>query len=203
LGERSDATDKETTMQGIDTDKSLSPEQHTALLSTLQARFEQHMPRHPGLAWADVQAKLAANPDKLWSLHAMEGTGGEPDVVGYDQATGEYIFYDCAAESPSGRRNVCYDQAGLMSRKENRPEHNALDMAAGMGIALLTEAQYRELQTLGEFDTKTSSWLTTPAAIRKLGGALFGDRRYDHVFIYHNGAQSYYAARGFRGALRV
>lgn len=181
----------------------LSAEANQALLATLQARFEQHMPRHPELAWADVQARLAATPDKLWSLHAMESTGGEPDVVGYDQATGGYIFYDCAAESPSGRRNVCYDHAGLMSRKENRPENNALDMAAAMGVALLTEAQYRELQTLGEFDMKTSSWLETPAAIRKLGGALFGDRRYDHVFVYHNGAQSYYAARGFRGALRV
>lgn len=181
----------------------LSAEANQALLATLQARFEQHMPRHPELAWADVQARLAATPDKLWSLHAMESTGGEPDVVGYDQATGGYIFYDCAAESPNGRRNVCYDHAGLMSRKENRPENNALDMAAAMGVALLTEAQYRELQTLGEFDMKTSSWLETPAAIRKLGGALFGDRRYDHVFVYHNGAQSYYAARGFRGALRV
>lgn len=152
----------------------LSAEANQALLATLQARFEQHMPRHPELAWADVQARLAATPDKLWSLHAMESTGGEPDVVGYDQATGGYIFYDCAAESPNGRRNVCYDHAGLMSRKENRPENNALDMAAAMGVALLTEAQYRELQTLGEFDMKTSSWLETPAAIRKLGGALFG-----------------------------
>lgn len=187
----------------IDTDKMLSPQQRITLLGVLQARFEQHLRRHPGLTWGDVQTKLEANPQKLWSLQAMESTGGEPDVVGYDQATGEYIFYDCAAESPNGRRNVCYDHAGLMSRKENRPENNALDMAAAMGIELLTEAHYRELQTLGEFDTKTSSWLQTPPEIRKLGGAIFGDRRYNHVFIYHNGAQSYYAARGFRGALRV
>ena len=191
------------TLPTIDNDKTLSAAQRIALFSTLQARFEQHMHRHSGLTWVAVQTKLEAYPRKLGSLHAMEGTGGEPDVVGYDQATGGYIFYDCAAESPNGRRNVCYDHAGLMSRKENRPENNALDMAAAMGVALLTEAQYRELQTLGEFDMKTSSWLETPAAIRKLGGALFGDRRYDHVFVYHNGAQSYYAARGFRGALRV
>ncbi|HAJ37337.1 MAG TPA: DUF4256 domain-containing protein [Chloroflexi bacterium] len=190
-------------MQDFETVQTLSSEQREALLHSLKARFEQHMHRHPGLRWADVQARLEANPEKLWSLHAMESTGGEPDVVGYEQATGAYIFYDCAAESPSGRRNICYDRAGQMSRKENRPEHNAVDMAAALGIELLTEAQYRELQTLGEFDTKTSSWLQTPTAIRKLGGAIFGDRRYDHVFIYHNGAQSYYAARGFRGALRV
>lgn len=190
-------------MQTADNHKTLSLEARQALFAALQARFEQHMRRHPGLGWRDVQAKLEANPEKLWSLHAMESSGGEPDVVGYDQELGEYIFYDCAAESPSGRRNVCYDHAGLMSRKENRPENNALDMAAAMGIELLTEAHYRELQTLGEFDTKTSSWLQTPPEIRKLGGAIFGDRRYNHVFIYHNGAQSYYAARGFRGALRV
>lgn len=190
-------------MQAADNHKALSPEVSEELLTALQVRFEQHVHRHPDLAWADVQARLAAQPEKLWSLHAMESTGGEPDVVGYDQATGEYIFYDCAAESPSGRRNVCYDHAGLMSRKENRPENNAVDMAAGMGIELLTEAQYRALQTLGEFDLKTSSWLMTPAAIRKNGGAIFGDRRYDHIFIYHNGAQSYYGARGFRGVLRI
>jgi hypothetical protein len=190
-------------MQSADANQALSRAQQEALLKALKTRFEQHMRRHPGLAWADVEAKLAANPEKLWSLQEMERTGGEPDVVGQDQATGEYIFYDCAAESPTGRRNVCYDHAGLMSRKENRPENNALDMATAMGVELLTEAQYRELQTLGEFDTKTSSWVQTPAAIRKLGGALFADRRYDHVFVYHNGAQSYYAARGFRGSLRV
>lgn len=190
-------------MPEVGINRALSAEARKALLATLQVRFEQHMRRHPELAWADVQAKLEAHPEKLGALHAMESSGGEPDVVGYDQATGEYSFYDCAAESPSGRRNVCYDHAGLMSRKENRPENNAIDMAAAMGIELLTEVQYRELQTLGEFDTKTSSWLMTPAAIRKLGGALFGDRRYDHVFIYHNGAQSYYGVRGFRGVLRV
>lgn len=190
-------------MQDGETHKTFSTVASQALLATLQARFEQHMRRHPGLAWAEVQAKLEANPEKLASLAAMENTGGEPDVVGYNQTTGEYIFYDCAAESPIGRRNVCYDHAGLMSRKENRPENNAVDMAAAMGIEVLTEAQYRALQTLGEFDTKTSSWLQTPPEIRRLGGAIFGDRRYDHVFIYHNGAQSYYAARGFRGMLRV
>jgi len=190
-------------MQDVEINNRLPPEVSQALLATLQTRFEQHMHRHPGLTWADVQARLAAHPAKLGSLHAMESTGGEPDVVGYDRATGEYIFYDCAAESPIGRRNVCYDHAGLMSRKENRPENNAVDMAAAMGIELLTEAQYRELQTLGEFDAKTSSWLMTPAAIRNRGGAIFGDRRYDHVFIYHNGAQSYYGARGFRGVLRI
>lgn len=190
-------------MSEIETSQQLSSEQREALLTILQTRFEQHMHRHPGLTWANVQARLEAHPQKLWSLHAMESTGGEPDVVGYDQATGAYIFCDCATESPSGRRNVCYDRAGQLSRKENRPEHNAVDMAAALGVELLTEAQYRELQTLGEFDTKTSSWLQTPAAIRALGGAIFGDRRYDHVFIYHNGAQSYYAARGFRGVLQV
>ncbi len=190
-------------MPDVSTDKTLSPMASRTLLAALQARFEQHMHRHPGLMWADVEARLAAQPEKLWSLHAMESTGGEPDVVGYDPATGEYIFYDCAAESPTGRRNACYDRKAQLSRKENRPEHNALDMATEMGIELLTEAQYRALQTLGEFDTKTSSWLQTPPEIRKRGGALFGDRRYDHVFIYHNGAQSYYGARGFRGALRV
>jgi hypothetical protein len=182
----------------------LSTAERTELLSTLQARFEQHMRRHPGLAWAEVQAKLEAHPDKLWSLHQMESTGGEPDVVGHDSKTGEYLFFDCAAESPEGRRNTCYDYDGWKSRKaDSRPETNALDMAAAMGIALLTEEEYRALQKLGDFDTKTSSWLQTPAPIRDLGGALFGDRRYDHVFTYHNGAQSYYAARGFRASLRV
>ena len=181
----------------------MSPAQQEEVLSTLEARFEQNMHRHQGLEWAAVQAKLQAHPEKLWSLHEMERTGGEPDVVGHDQATDEYIFYDCAAESPKGRRSVCFDRAGLESRKEPRPDHNAIDMAAAMGIELLTADQYRALQELGDFDTKTSSWLQTPARIRALGGALFADRRYDTVFVYHNGAQSYYAARGFRGALRV
>ena len=181
----------------------LSPDQRETLLSVLKARFEQHMHRHPGLDWAKVQARLEAHPEKLWSLSEMERTGGEPDVTGYDDQTGEYIFYDCSAESPQGRRNVCYDRAGLEARKAYKPEHNAVDMAAAMGIELLTEAQYRALQELGAFDTKTSSWLQTPAAIRQLGGAIFGDRRYGQVFVYHNGAPSYYAARGFRGSLRV
>jgi hypothetical protein len=173
------------------------------LLRTLQARFEKNMDRHKGLAWAQVQTKLEANSEKLWSLSEMERTGGEPDVVGHDKKTGEYIFYDCAAESPKGRRSVCYDREALESRKEHKPEDNAMDMAAAMGIELLTEEQYRELQKLGEFDTKTSSWVKTPSDIRKLGGALFCDRRYDTVFLYHNGAESYYAARAFRGSLRV
>jgi hypothetical protein len=174
------------------------------LLSALQARFEKNMKRHQGFEWAKVQAKLEANPEKLWSLHAMESTGGEPDVVGYDQKTGETIFYDCSAESPTGRRNVCYDREGQEARKpDSRPEHNAMDMAAAMGIELLTEEQYRALQQLGNFDMKTSSWVKTPADIRERGGALFCDRRYDHVFTYHNGAQSYYASRAFRGSLRV
>ena len=183
--------------------KELSPEQREELLSALEARFEKNTNRHEGLAWAKVQAKLEANAEKLWSLHEMERTGGEPDVVGHDKQTGGYIFYDCSAESPKGRRSVCYDREGLESRKEHRPENSAVDMAAAMGIELLTEEQYRELQQLGEFDTKTSSWLQTPAAIRKLGGAIFADFRYGHVFVYHNGAQSYYAARAFRGSLRV
>lgn len=181
----------------------LSPEQGADLLNTLKTRFEKNMNRHKGLEWAPVQARLEANPGKLWSLREMENTGGEPDVVGQDTATGEYIFFDCAAESPNGRRSVCYDQDGLESRKEHRPENNALDMAAAMGIEILTEEQYRALQQLGKFDTKTSSWIQTPSRIRKLGGALFCDFRYDTVFVYHNGAPSYYAARGFRGALRV
>ena len=183
--------------------KELSPEQREELLSALKARFEKNMNRHQGLAWANVQAKLEAHPEKLWSLNEMEGTGGEPDVVGFDKKTGEYVFYDCAAESPKGRRSVCYDREALDSRKEHKPENNAIEMAADMGIELLTEEQYRELQQLGNFDTKTSSWVKTPAEIRKLGGAIFCDRRYDTVFVYHNGAESYYAARAFRGSLRV
>jgi hypothetical protein len=169
----------------------------------LKARFEKNMKRHKGLEWAKVQAKLEANAEKLWTLDEMEITGGEPDVVGLDKKTGEYIFYDCSAESPKGRRSVCYDGEALASRKEHKPKDSAIDMAAAMGIELLTEEQYRELQELGDFDTKTSSWVITPSAIRELGGALFCDRRYDHVFVYHNGAESYYAARGFRGSLRV
>ena len=187
----------------METKEALSPEQREELLSTLKARFEKNMNRHQGLEWAKVQAKLEANPEKLWSLHEMERSGGEPDVVGQDQKTGEYIFYDCSAQSPQGRRNVCYDREGQEARKEHRPENNAMDMAAAMGIELLTEEQYRALQQLGEFDTKTSSWVQTPADIRKLGGALFADRRYGHVFVYHNGAQSYYGSRAFRGSLRV
>jgi hypothetical protein len=181
----------------------LTPAQHQALLKALKARFDKHASRHKGLEWAKVQARLDANTDKLWSLNEMEKTGGEPDVVGHDKKTGEFVFYDCSAESPKGRRSVCYDREALESRKEHKPKSNAIDMAAAMGIELLTEEQYRELQTLGEFDTKTSSWVTTPSAIRKLGGAIFCDRRYDHVFTYHNGAESYYANRGFRGSLRV
>jgi hypothetical protein len=181
----------------------LSPEQREELLRTLQARFEKNMNRHTGLEWAKVQVKLEANPEKQWSLHEMEKTGGEPDVVGHDQKTGEYIFYDCSAESPIDRRNVCYDREALDTRKTAKPKNSAMDMAASMGIELLTEEQYRELQKLGNFDTKTSSWVKTPSEIRKLGGAIFADRRYDHVFIYHNGADSYYGGRGFRGLLRA
>ncbi|MEO8769877.1 MAG: DUF4256 domain-containing protein [Ferruginibacter sp.] len=183
--------------------KKLSPAQHSTLLSTLKARFEKNMKRHNGLAWPKVQEKLEANPGKLWSLNEMEMTGGEPDVVGHDKKTGEYIFYDCSSESPKDRRSICYDGDALASRKENKPKDSAIQMAADIGIEILTEAQYRELQQLGNFDLKTSSWIITPAAIRKLGGALFCDRRYDTVFVYHNGAESYYAARGFRGVLRV
>jgi len=183
--------------------KDLSPEQREELLRALKARFEINMNRHKGLEWAQVQAKLEANAEKLWSLNEMERTGGEPDVVGHDKKTGEYIFYDCSAESPKGRRSVCYDREALESRKEHKPEDNAIDMAAAMGIELLTEEQYRELQKLGNFDPKTSSWVKTPSDIRKLGGALFCDRRYDTVFVFHNGAESYYAARAFRGSLRV
>ena len=183
--------------------KKLSSEQHEKLLKLLKARFEKNMNRHKGLEWAKVQAKLEANAEKLWSLNEMENTGGEPDVVDYDKKTGEYIFYDCSPESPKGRRSLCYDCEALEARKEFKPEDNAVDMAAAIGIELLTEEQYRQLQLLGNFDTKTSSWVKTPAEIRKHGGAVFCDRRYDHVFMYHNGASSYYAARGFRGALRV
>lgn len=173
------------------------------LFKVLKTRFENHRNRHKNLEWAAVQAKLAANMGKLWSLSEMERTGGEPDVVGYDKATGEFVFYDCSTESPKGRRSLCYDREALESRKEHKPANSALDMAAAMGIELLTEEQYRELQKLGEFDTKTSSWVKTPSEIRRLGGAIFCDRRYDTVFVYHNGAESYYAARGFRGSLRV
>jgi hypothetical protein len=181
----------------------LSPEQRVELLRASKARFEKNMNRHKGFEWARVQARLEANTEKLWSLNEMEKTGGEPDVVGYDKETGEYIFYDCSAESPKGRRSICYDREGLESRKEHKPENNAIDMAAYMSIELLTEVQYRELQKLGNFDTKTSSWVKTPSDIRKLGGALFADRRYDNIFVYHNSAPSYYGVRAFRGSLRV
>ena len=181
----------------------LSPQEGEELLKALKARFEKNMNRHKGLKWAEVQAKLEANTEKLWSLNEMERTGGEPDVVRYDKKTGEYIFYDCSAESPKGRRSVCYDGEALESRKEHKPKDNAIDMATAMGIELLTEEQYRELQQLGNFDTKTSSWVRTPSDIRGLGGALFCDRRYGNVFVYHNGAESYYGARAFRGSLRV
>jgi hypothetical protein len=183
--------------------KELSPKHREDLLSALKARFEKNMNRHKGLDWAKVQAKLEANAEKLWSLHEMESTGGEPDVVGQDKKTGEYIFFDCSAETPKGRVSVCYDREGWESRKEHRPKTTAIDMAAAMGVELLTEDQYLELQKLGEFDTKTSSWVKTPADIRKLGGALYCDRRYGRVFVGHNGAQSYYSARAFRGSLRV
>ncbi len=181
----------------------LSPKQREELLGTLKERFEKNVNRHKGLEWAKVQERLEASPSKLWSLSEMERTGGEPDVVGFDKKTKEFVFYDCSAESPSGRRSTCYDREGLESRKANKPENTAVDMATDMGVELLTEEEYNELQKLGEFDLKTSSWLKTPDRIRKLGGAIFGDRRYDTVFIYHNGAQSYYAARGFRGRVNV
>jgi hypothetical protein len=183
--------------------KQLSPEQQQELLKTLKDRFENNMSRHQGFDWAKVQAKLEANAGKLWSLNEMERTGGEPDVVGHDKKAGEYLFYDCSAECPKGRRSVCYDREGLDSRKEHKPDNNAMDMAAAMGIELLTEEEYRELQKLGNFDLKTSSWLKTPSDIRELGGAIFGDCRYGRVFVYHNGAQSYYGVRAFRGSLRV
>ena len=183
--------------------KELSAEQRKELLRALKARFDKNMNLHQGLAWAQVLAKLEANAEKLWSLSEMERTGGEPDVVGHDKKTGEYIFYDCSAESPKDRRSLCYDREALESRKENKPKGNAVDMAAAMGIELLTEEQYRQLQQLGEFDTKTSSWVKTPPEVRKLGGALFCDRRFNTVFVYHNGAESYYAGRAFRGSLSV
>jgi len=183
--------------------KELSSKQCEELLKTLKARFEKHMNRHKGLEWTKIQAKLQAGKEKLWSLNEMERTGGEPDIVSHDKKTGEYIFYDCSAESPKGRRSFCYDPEALESRKEYKPENSAIAMAAAMGIEILTEEQYRELQRLGNFDTKTSSWILTPPGIRKLGGAIFCDRRYDTVFVYHNGAESYYAARSFRGSLRV
>ena len=183
--------------------KKFSSEQQKELFSSLKARFEKNMNRHKGIEWANVQAKLEANPEKFWSLNEMERTGGEPDVADYDKKMGEYIFYDCSAESPKGRRSICYDPEALEARKENKPKDSAMNMAAEMGIEILTEEQYRELQELGDLDLKTSSWVKTPSEIRKLGGAIFCDRRYDHVFTYHNGADSYYAARGFRGVLRV
>ena len=181
----------------------MSSEQREELLNALKARFEKNMKRHKGVDWDKVQAKLEAGSEKLWSLNEMERTGGEPDIVGHDKKTGEYIFYDCSAESPKGRRSLCYDREALESRKEYKPENNAIDMAATMGIKLLTEEQYRGLQKLGQFDTKTSSWVKTPSDIRKLGGAIFADYRFGHVFVYHNGAESYYAARAFRGSIRV
>jgi hypothetical protein len=181
----------------------LSPEQGEKLLSILQARFEAHMPRHEDLSWSEVQSSLEAHPEKLWSLSEMERTGGEPDAVGCDESSGEVVFFDCAPESPEGRRSLCYDREALEARKSNKPEDNAIDMAAAMGVELLTEEQYFQLQELGEFDTRTSSWLKTPADVRELGGAIYGDRRFGRVFIYHNGAESYYSSRGFRGVLRV
>ena len=183
--------------------KQLSSQQQLELLRTLKARFEKNMNRHKGIEWNQVQAKLEANPQKLWSLNEMENTGGEPDLIGEDKKSGEYIFYDCSPESPKGRRSICYDDEALESRKEHKPGDSAINMAADMGIEILTEEQYRELQKVGKFDTKTSSWVKTPPEIRKLGGAIFCDCRYNHVFVYHNGAESYYAARGFRGSLRV
>jgi Protein of unknown function (DUF4256) len=193
-------------MKGAETKKALSPKQREELLGALKARFEKNTNRHKGLDWAKVQSRLCgmeAHPEKLWSLHEMERTGGEPDVVGQDKKTGEYIFFDCSPESPKGRTSVCYDRAALESRKEHKPKNSAMDMAAAMGIELLTEEQYRELQKLGEFDTKTSSWVKAPADIRKRGGALYYERRYDRIFVGHNGAQSYYSGRAFRGSLRV
>ncbi|HZS28446.1 MAG TPA: DUF4256 domain-containing protein [Candidatus Angelobacter sp.] len=189
--------------RNIHNNKDLSPAQREELLRALKARFEKNMDRHKSLEWANVQAKLEANAEKLWSLDEMERTGGEPDVVGHDKKLGEYVFYDCSAESPTGRRSLCYDREALESRKEHKPKDSAMNMAMAMGVELLTEEQYRELQKLGSFDTKTSSWVKTPSDIRKLGGAIFCDRRYNTVFVYHNGAESYYAARGFRGSLRI
>ena len=190
-------------MKHTQTAKQLSPAKREELLELLKTRFEKHTDRHQSLEWGKIKPKLEKITNKLWSLSEMERTGGEPDVVGHDDDTDEYIFFDCSADSPNGRRSVCYDREGQESRKEHRPKNNAMDMAAAMGIELLTEEEYQELQKLGNFDMKTSSWLKTPAAVRKLGGALFGDRRFGRVFVYHNGAQSYYAARGFRGSLRI
>ena len=183
--------------------KELPPKQRAELLHTLKVRFEKHMHRHKGVEWPKVQSKLESKPAKLWSLNEMERTGGEPDVIGHDKKTNEYIFYDCSAETPSGRRSFCYDREALNARKEHKPKNSAMDLASAIGIEMLTEEQYRELQKLGNFDTKTSSWVKTPTDIRKLGGALYCDRRYNQVFLYHNGAESYYTVRGFRGALRV
>ena len=190
-------------MKGAETKRKLPAQLREELLATLEARFEKNLKRHPGLEWAQVKGRLEAKAEKLWSLHEMESTGGEPDVVGHDAKTGEYVFFDCSAESPKGRVSLCYDREALDSRKEHKPKDNAVDVAAAMGIELLTEEEYRDLQKLGSFDMKTSSWVQAPTDIRKLGGALFGDRRFGRVFIYHNGAQSYYSARGFRGSLRV
>lgn len=183
--------------------RKLSPEQQEEILGVLKARFEKYMDRHKGLEWSEVQKKFEANAEKLWSLNEMERTGGEPDVIVYDERLDQFIFFDCSSESPKGRRSVCYDREALESRKENKPQNNAVDMASEMGIEILTEEQYRELQKFGEFDVKTSSWVKTPDNIRKLGGAIFCDRRYDTVFVYHNGAESYYSARGFRGSLKI
>lgn len=190
-------------MKNVGTKKALSAKERALLLETLKSRFEKNMKRHKGLEWIAVQTKLEANPDKLWSLSQMEATGGEPDVVGQDKKSGEYIFFDCSPESPKGRAGFCYDREALDSRKEHKPKNSAMDMAQAMGVELLTEEQYRELQELGEFDIRTTTWVKTPTEIRKLGGALFGDRRFGRVFIYHNGAQSYYSARGFRASLKV
>ena len=191
------------TTRSVNRKQNLSQEQREQLLGTLKVRFEKNMTRHEGFQWAPIQAKLEPIDDKLWSLNEMERTGGEPDLVGHDERSSEYVFYDCSAESPKGRRSLCYDREALESRKEHRPVGSALDLAAAMGVDILTEGEYRELQKFGEFDTKTSSWIRTPPRIRNLGGALFCDRRYDTVFVYHNGAESYYAARGFRGTLRA
>jgi hypothetical protein len=197
------SNEKETGMKTAKAEKKVSPAQGEKLFGALQARFEKNRNRHEGLEWANVKARLQVHSEKLWSLNEMESTGGEPDVIGHDNQTGEYIFFDCSPETPKNRRSFCYDREALDSRKEAKPKNSAMDMAAAMGVELLTEEQYRELQRLGNFDTKTSSWLKTPADVRKLGGAIFGDRRFDRVFIYHNGAESYYAARAFRGSLRV
>lgn len=186
-----------------DNKRMLSSEEYKNLLEILKERFEKNMNRHKGMEWDEVQEKLKDNTEKLWSLYEMERTGGEPDIIGYDEETGEYVFYDCSAESPKGRRSICYDRKALESRKQNKPQNNVIDMALDMGIEVLTEEQYRELQKLGSFDLKTSSWVKTPENIRKKGGAIFCDYRYDTVFVYHNGAESYYSARGFRGSLRV